>query len=262
MRIFDLHNDFLTEKEDFKSELLSYGKTVYPVAVIYKGNRTFKETEDIARKYKRSGFPFKTAFEDVGYEDAEPEDIIKFNPLYASLTYNGENRYGFGADINEPLKKDGLNAAKKLNAAGVAVDVAHLSERGVYSLSDNGVKIINTHTAFSSVYKHKRNITNGVIEAIINCGGVIGMTLVGYFLGEKADIESVFSHVDYFAERFGTDNLCIGTDFNGTDYLPEGIRCYNDLKKIIFRLEKAGYNKGDINKIFYMNAERYFKNLL
>ena len=109
------------------------------------------------------------------------------------------------------------------------------------------------------MYKHKRNISSETIKEIIIRNGIIGLTLVGYFLCEKtATIDSVIKHIEYFLQKFGDDNLCIGTDFNGTDYLPINLSTYKDLKNLKNKLLKLGYGFKTIDKIFNKNATKYF----
>ena len=62
---------------------------------------------------------------------------------------------------------------------------------------------------------------------------IIGITFVGYFLGDNpATIKGVVKHIDYFLQKFGDDNISIGSDFNGTDYLPSNLKRYSHFKNL------------------------------
>ncbi|MBO5926180.1 MAG: membrane dipeptidase, partial [Clostridia bacterium] len=120
-------------------------------------------------------------------------------------------------------------------------------------------KVMISHTAFNGVFKHKRNVSDGLIIDVISKGGIIGLTLVGYFLTLKsATIYDVIKHIDYFTSKFGEDNLCIGTDYNGTNYLPKGLTKYTHFITLKEELLKLGYKEETVNKIFYYNAYNYF----
>ncbi len=258
MKIFDLHNDFLTQSKNYKKAYKKFCKKVSLPAVIYSGNLTFNKAFLLAKNYLNFNKTGYVAFENIGYSDLDLNKLISLKPLYCSLTYNDENRFGYGVNYNFPIKNEGLKIAKKLNEKGVFIDTAHLSKKGVLSLIDNGVKVINSHTAFSEIFNHKRNIDSETISAIINSGGIIGFTFVGYFLGGNKDLESVLKHLDYFIQKFGYKNLCLGTDFYGSDLFCKGIKNYNDLKKLEKKMLLYGYNKSVIDCIFYKNAQSFF----
>ena len=59
--------------------------------------------------------------------------------------------------------------------------------------------------------------------------------------------------------KFGDNNLSIGSDFNGTDYLPYQLKNYDGFYLLKELLLKQGYSNETIDKIFYKNAENYFK---
>lgn len=259
MKIFDLHNDFLTSAKNYKKAYKKFEKQVTLPAVIYSGNLNFSKAFLLAKDYLNFNKNGAVAFENIGYSDLNFEKLISLKPLYCSLTYNDENNFGYGVNYNFPIKNEGLKIAKKLNENGIFVDVAHLCKKGVLSLVDNGVKVINSHTCFTSVYSHKRNIDSETIRAIIKSGGIIGFTLVGYFLGENPNVIMLLKHIDYFIQNFGFKNLCLGTDFYGSDYFCKGISSYKGLKLLERKMLLNGYNKSVVESVFYKNAYNFFK---
>ena len=71
---------------------------------------------------------------------------------------------------------------------------------------------------------------------------------------KKSDIVSC----DYYCQKFPIDNLCLGTDFFGTDFLPDGIHeNYASLEILREELEKRGYKEKDVEKIFYKNLSDF-----
>lgn len=257
MKVFDLHSDFLTELIDYKS-YLNAQKNVKIISAIYKGNMSFSMAKTLVEKFKnlRQNQAF-LAFENVCYELENEAEILSLNPVSASLTYNGENRYGFGCDFNLPLKNDGIIFAKKLSLNGAKIDVAHLSEKGIFSLLENGIKIYSSHTAVNAIFKHKRNLSNELIGEIIKSGGIVGITPVSYFLGGNK-LEDYAKHIDYVVMKFGVENACIGTDFFGTDSYAGNLEKYEDFSRLYELFMKWGYKENHIDKIFYKNAERFF----
>ncbi len=260
MKVFDLHNDVLTEVKNYKSEIESYPKNFKIVTAVYRGGRSFQEVKKLLLNYSK----IKTkntfiAFEDIGYVDLDFNILLSYKPLYVSLTHNEENVLGYGVNCSLNLKQKGVDIVKILNENNVVLDVAHLSEKSTYSAINLANRVICSHTAFNGVYLHKRNLSDEAIRDIISKNGIIGLTFVGYFLSnEKADLYSVIKHIDYFLEKFGDNNLSIGSDFNGTDYLPVNLKNYDGFYLLKELLLKNGYSNETVDKIFYKNAERYF----
>ena len=75
----------------------------------------------------------------------------------------------------------------------------------------------------------------------------------------KSKLSDLVSQIDYFACKFGIDNLALGTDFFGTNHLPKNAKTYEDLSsKLSKALADLGYTEKSINKIFYENAHQFF----
>lgn len=261
MKIFDLHNDVLTVKKNWTYSCKILDRNYHVATVIFKGDRSFKQVENLSNEFLKRDFKnLRLAYEDIGYENGFSLDkLIRYNPLYVSLTWNGENRYGFGCNENKRLKAEGISAVKYLNKKAVVIDTAHLSERGFYDVIDNADRVINSHTAFNGVYSYKRNISDLQIKEIIEKEGIIGLTFVPDFLTDKsASICDVVKHIDYFLQKFSYKHLCIGSDFNGTQSLPIGLNGYGKFINLFNELIKLGYSEQVIESIFYLNAKRFF----
>lgn len=89
---------------------------------------------------------------------------------------------------------------------------------------------------------------------------MIGVTFCGYFSSgvKTCKIADVFKQIDYYCQKFPIDNLCLGTDFFGTDFLPDGIHeNYGSLEILREELEKRGYKEKDAEKIFYKNLSDF-----
>ena len=260
MKIFDLHCDALTVAQNPLETAAALSKEAFINFAIYRGNLNFFNAEKLAAGF--NALNLKNAclsFEDTGYEDLKEEEFFALKPFCASLSYNGEGVFGYGVNENKPLKKRGLDFIEKLNKNGIAVDTAHLSEKGSFDVCERAKFVLNTHTAFTSGFKHKRNITDEQISQIISRGGIIGLTFVTYFLGgKKVTAETVANFISDFCDKFGDDNLAIGTDFFGTDSLPENVFGYGDFATLNKILVRRGFTTLAIDKIFYFNAYNFY----
>ena len=260
-----MHNDFFTSGKDFSAIESDFNANCKAaVFALYKGERSIGEILRLSQKLyrlKAADDRFNLAYEDAGYLTLQnAEQFLSFCPSYISLTWNGENPLGYGCAVNKPLKAAGREMALFLNKKGMVLDTAHLSKKGFCDIIDIVDKVINSHTCFNAVHKHRRNISDRQIELIIEKGGIIGLTLVSDFLGGCAiGSEHVIRHISHFLDKFGDENLCIGTDFFGTDKLPRGVDSYNSLLKLSADIIKCGYSYDTLANIFYKNYENYFR---
>lgn len=253
--ISDFHTDILTETTGDLPQFY-YDNNI--ITAVFRGERTFAEAVKIAERGRL------IAFEDVGYHDFDIDKLAAFNPIYVGITWNGENRFGFGCNYTEGLKPEGNRLIGLLNERNIAVDTAHISKGGFKDIIDNAKIVVNSHTCFSGVYEHKRNIDDYQIKEIVERDGVIGVTFVGYFMtgDKKCKISDLIRQIDYFCQKFGTDNLAIGSDFYGTDFLPEGLETYEGYGKVKEYLSvNLGYKNDDIDKILYKNLADFTKRI-
>lgn len=257
MLVADFHNDILTS---LNGVVAPYGDNPKVVTALFRGKKSLKEIRKIADKSKSRYI----AFEDVGYSDFDYDAVVGYNPVYVGLTWNGENRFGYGCDYKYGLKNEGINLVKRLSLQGIAVDTAHLSKGGFIDVAENAEKIVNSHTCFSRVYEHKRNIEDWQIKILVEKNALIGVTLCGYFStsGKTLKISDFVKQIDYFCQKFPIDNLCLGTDFYGCDFFPDGIvEDYSSLSVLADELTARGYLKTDVEKIFYKNLSTFLDNI-
>ena len=96
---------------------------------------------------------------------------------------------------------------------------------------------------------------------IVDSGGIVGLCLVSDFINgtTTASVDDIVSEIDYFACKFGIENIAIGTDFFGTNHLPRNARNYKDLTSCLSAaLAGIGYTQKSIRKIFFENAFNFF----
>jgi len=194
--------------------------------------------------------------EDAHFLNSENIDkVCALKPFSVGLVWNENNNVAGGAYGDGDLTDWGRVVIERLVKAGVVIDLAHLNKKSFYSVLEHtkklGGRVFCSHTCFFDVNPHPRNIDRDQIRAIIECVGIVGLTLVPVFLNgtDTAQFDDVLSHIRWFVENFGDDNLAIGTDFNGTDHLPVGLESYEGFVEFEKHLTTG--------KIFYKNAERF-----
>jgi membrane dipeptidase len=77
---------------------------------------------------------------------------------------------------------------------------------------------------------------------------------------EKASLEDVAAHALALAERAGSiDHVGIGADFDGIPYGPAGLETPRELPRLADALAAKGLSEGDIEKVFFSNFLRVFR---
>ena len=105
------------------------------------------------------------------------------------ITWNRKNDLGSGVGegvLDEGLTRFGKAVVSEMNRLGMVVDISHLSQKGFWDVVDiTDSPIIASHSNSRALADHPRNLTDDQAKAVANSGGVIGVTLVRPFLGEK-----------------------------------------------------------------------------
>ena len=179
----------------------------------------------------------------------------------ASLCWNGYNGIAGGADTEEGLSHFGKRVVKELESHSITVDVSHMNKKSFYDfVSISSKPFIATHSNCSSVYPHRRNLTDEQIRLIAHSGGIVGINLYPVFLGDYEDnYDDIAAHIDHAINVAGEDHVAFGTDFDGAD-MDERFKSVCDMQNLWSELtKKFGFTL--CNKVFYQNCYEFCKKL-
>ena len=184
-----------------------------------------------------------------------------------TLTWNHRNQIGDGVGVNSKcgLTSFGKDFVKEMHSLNMIVDVSHLNERGFWDVLEiSEAPIIASHSNVKNLCNHPRNLNDKQIKAIAKANGVIGINFYPLFLNtqEKADINDVFKHIAFIKNLVGIDYVGLGTDFDGISETPKGLSDISKLLNLKSILFENGYSEQEVEKIFYKNVYRVFKNVL
>lgn len=140
-----------------------------------------------------------------------------------TLTWNYENAIGYPNSarsevMRKGLKPFGIELVGEMNRMGVLVDVSHLSDGGFWDVAHHcRGPFVASHSNARAVTAHPRNLTDEMIRAIADHGGVIGLNFCPKFLGtdRTSRISHMLRHIQHIYRTGGEDVLAIGTDFDG-----------------------------------------------
>ena len=174
-----------------------------------------------------------------------------------TLTWNAENQIAGGADSDAPLKDFGKDVIKELNKFGIMVDLAHSNKKSFYPALELADRPIITHTCLEHVNKHRRNVDDDQIKALVEKGGILGLCYYPLFLGEGDTLENIYKNVYHMLELGYEDHLSMGSDFDGCD-LSEKLADISYVPSLYQYLNSRNIDKEILDKIFFYNAYNFF----
>jgi membrane dipeptidase len=138
--------------------------------------------------------------------------------------------------------------------------------------------VIVSHAGACGVHQSKRNITDALITAVAESGGVIGACAFPNFVGPGSpDLGAFLDHIEYLVQLAGIEHVGIGLDFaqeTEADYdyygydedtwsrppwvYPSGIGSFAEVRNIGTGLAERGYGLPEIEAIASGNFLRVF----
>ena len=102
-------------------------------------------------------------------------------------------------------------------------------------------------------------LTDEAAERIAKLGGLVGITFHAPHLSRTgtATLRDAVSHILY-GFRLIPQAIALGSDFDGTDLLPDGLSSSDDLPALAAALSDAGLPDAGIDAVFSRNADRFF----
>lgn len=179
------------------------------------------------------------------------------------LTHSGANRIGDGCNVRNPrgLKPKGKKLVRRLSDYGFIIDVAHLSEPAfeqVVRLFSGA--LIASHTGLRHFYDIPRNLSDENVRIIMERGGIIGVAFAPEMLASsrQAGIMEVFTHIDWLVQKYGPDQVAIGSDFGGFKMRCEGLETPAQFQRLAEVLADHGYSRRAIAKIMGRNWSEFY----
>ena len=264
--IIDTHNDYLTKgvKPTYLDEREEYLKLLCsPVwtSEISDPMTKIKKAKEFLDS-KKLTTELKLCVEDCWFlKEDNLEEFLNFQPFYTGLTWNDTNCLAGGCFGKGSISDFGKRVIKLFEKSGVIIDTAHLNRESFFDLAKlTSRPLFNSHTAVDALCNTTRNLTNEQLKIFKDTKGYIGVYFVTDFLSSgKVTSKTVADHIDYLVNFCGIDCVGFGTDFNGTDELPEDVKDYCDVENILMELKGRGYSDEALNKIRYNNFYEYLK---
>ena len=232
------------------------------------------------------------------------EDLALLRTFYRlgvrmiALTWNFENSIGFpnlmqdgqGKPLfqnrNEKgLTEFGIEMVQEMERLGMIVDVSHLSDGGFWDvLRYTGKPFVASHSNAAKECNVCRNLTDDMVRALADRGGVMGLNYCYDFLTESEQpedlstdaslfqdatvhqkkisrIEDMIRHIRHMVNVGGIEVCGLGSDFDGISNSVE-FGDASGLPMLYDGLRKAGFSEEDTDRIFYKNVLRVYREVL
>jgi membrane dipeptidase len=243
----------------------------------------------------------------IGLEGADPlgdraDDLVHFFgagvrnliPAWDDNCFSG-SAFGSGG----PLTAEGFTLIEHAESLGVMVDVSHLSDAAFNQVAAMARRpFVASHSNCRAVCPHRRNLTDDMIRAVADSGGVMGVNLELTFLDPRykaawdvvmepvagagmvaqrefekkvitdleaiplPDPEWICRHVQHAIRVGGEDCVGLGGDLDGIRMLPSGMTGVESYPLIPELLAGAGLSERQIEKVCWKNMVRTFTEVL
>ncbi|MEG0125464.1 MAG: membrane dipeptidase [Clostridia bacterium] len=183
----------------------------------------------------------------------------------AALVWNHENLLAYPATgkENKGLKAFGHRVVARMRENRMAVDISHLNARGTAEVMDADIPPMASHSCARALCNQPRNLTDAQLRALFAIGGYVGVNFYARFLDHsgQADLNRVIDHMVHMCALGGEKCVGLGSDFDGIDEYPEGLRRADDVPKLLEGLRARGFDEPLVRGIAGENFAAYMKKL-
>lgn len=128
------------------------------------------------------------------------------------------------------LSRLGFEALQEMNRLGLVADLAHTTDQVMWDVLNNSKQpVLNSHSCVRALCEHKRNVSDDIMKAMAEKGGVQCIATHSSFLKKGGTqtgttIDDMLQHIDYAINIMGEDGVGIGFDVG---------ECRNDMERFL-----------------------------
>lgn len=261
----------------------------------YDASLAFARTADELRRAKSDGKIAVLIGIEGGHLLEDSLDVLRefqeHGAVYLTLTHAFHTHWADSSGVHEELPplhggltNFGRDVVRELNRLGMMVDVSHVSDDTFWDVMEtSSAPIIASHSSCRAVSPHRRNLSDEMIRAVTQTGGVVQINFHAGFVdptfpsidpqiihewwgSDPADRRPLTDHrtplavlIDHFEHAIqvvGTDHVGIGSDFDGVPALPAGMEDCSKLPYLTAALLQRGYSEAELTKVLGENVLR------
>jgi membrane dipeptidase len=180
-----------------------------------------------------------------------------------------EARHGGLSDL-------GRDVVREMNRLGMLVDISHVSDETFWdALEVTRAPVIASHSSARALVDVPRNMTDEMLRAVAENGGVVMLNFGGAFIDPRkagywravldilrhlgpspVPLELALDQLEHIARVAGEDHVGLGSDFDGTLFLPEGLRDVSGFPNLTRGLARRGWSEEALRKLLGGNLLR------
>ncbi|GHF99350.1 hypothetical protein GCM10017783_09200 [Deinococcus piscis] len=163
-------------------------------------------------------------------------------------------RYAGGTGEPGGLTEAGHALLQAMADLNLTLDASHLDDAAFWDALPYGTRVIATHSNARHFIDSNRLLSDDMIRAIGERGGVVGVVPANFFIRagwrtgqERVPLQELSEHARHIAGLIGWERVALGSDFDGgfgTEQLPAGLERYPDLHQLAQTLpaeHRAGF---------------------
>ncbi len=229
--------------------------------------------EEIIKNKKDGKISAVLTVEEGGILNGNPERIrllYEKGVRLMTLMWNYENCFGYpnsrDAQVMEQGLKDfGIEMVRQMGELGMIADVSHASDGTFWDILKYAKgPVVASHSNCRALCTHPRNLSDDMIHALADKGGIAGLNFYGAFLGTEKEsrIEEMAAHVLHMIKTGGSEFPAVGTDFDGFDGMEHmDVPNMSQMGRLWEALRKKGLSEDQLDLIWGGNALRVLKTL-
>ena len=196
-----------------------------------------------------------------------------------TLTWNHDNELAapqanpggpLVANTETGLTERGFAFLEEMERLHITADVSHLSDKGFWDIANHSTRpFAASHSNCRALSPHNRNLTDEMIRALAEKGGIAGLNYCASFVDAdsahpklcRSTVERLAKHAAHFKQVGGIEVISLGSDFDGIGGQHE-LETAADMPLLAEALRREGFTEDEVEAIYWRNAYRFFKNNL
>jgi membrane dipeptidase len=198
---------------------------------------------------------------------------------YVTLTWNNTNNWAdssSGERRHGGLTEFGREVVREMNRLGMIVDVSHASDETFWdALEVTRAPLMASHSSARALVDNPRNMDDDMLRAVGSNGGIVMVNFGGHFIDpgkatrwrlikdailhwgpSPVALDLLLDHIGHVVDVTGIDHVGLGSDFDGTLFLPDGASDVSGFPRVTAGLLERGYSEAEVRKILGENALR------
>lgn len=174
------------------------------------------------------------------------------------------------ANTETGLTERGFAFLEEMERLHITADVSHLSDKGFWDIVSHSTRpFAASHSNCRALSPHNRNLTDEMIRALAEKGGIAGLNYCASFVDAdsahpklcRSTVERLAKHAAHFKQVGGIEVISLGSDFDGIGGQHE-LETAADMPLLAEALRREGFTEDEVEAIYWRNAYRFFKNNL